>query len=263
MKKRLNDQEVEAIIGKIRKKYNDLIISFMLDPVIKTNFEKRLLQVRKAGVNPERFFNDEIINIKTIEEGEKNKINRQAEKNRRISRGKNDEAKKEKKDFADRMIEKIMKQIENYPEIFIHENANPEIRKLFGTLIDFDSRYWTNYDRITKKYRAIKYDLSYVKLENSINDFSRIYKDDVPSRLIRYKSMLSSPFSRTKDIEKEEKLSIFEAAMLINSLQNALADIDDLDGILTDDKESIFEMKKYLEKIKNDFRLKDLIQFSR
>ena len=123
-----------------------------------------------------------------------------------------------------------------------------------GTLIDFDSRYWTNYDRITKKYRAIKYDLSYVKLENSINDFSRIYKDDVPSRLIRYKSMLSSPFSRTKDIEKEEKLSIFEAAMLINSLQNALADIDDLDGILTDDKESIFEMKKYLEKIKKRFQ---------
>ena len=237
----------------------------MLSPRIKIHFEERLYQVKKAGVNPERFFSDEILNIKKIEQAEKEKLNKAAE----IERRKAEKAKKlednvtKKQDFADRVIERMMKRIEKYPEIFIHESANPEIRKLFGTLIEFDSKYWTNYERISKKYRAIKYNMSYIRLENSINDFSRIYKDDVPSRLIRYKTLLSSPFARIKDIEKEEKMAILEAAVLVNDLKKALTEIDDSEEMSVQDFQDIADMKHYLEEVKNDFRLNDLMEFTK
>ena len=265
MKKKLNEQEIESIINKIRNKYNDLIVTYMLSPRLKNHFEDRLYQVKRAGVNPERFFRDEIYNIKQIEQSEKDKLNKAANAERRkAERDKQSRnSREEKQDFADRIIDKIMKKIEKYPEIFIHENANPEIRKLFGTLIDFDSKYWTNYDRISKKYRAIKYNLSYTRLENSINEFSRIYKDDVPTRLIRYKTMLSSPFARIKDIEKEEKMAILEAAVLVNDLKNALGELDDADHMSVNDFQDIADMKNYLENIKDDFRLNDLMEFTK
>ena len=265
MKKKLTEQEIEAIINKIGNKYNDLIVTYMLSPRIKMHFEERLYQVRKAGVNPERFFGDEIQNIKKIEQAEKNKLNKAAEKAKKAEMAKkaHQEGNKVKQDFADRIIEKMMKRIEKYPEIFIHESANPEIRKLFGTLIEFDSKYWTNYERISKKYRAIKYNMSYLRLENSINDFSRIYKDDVPSRLIRYKTLLSSPFARIKDIEKEEKMAILEAAVLVNDLKKALMEIDDSEDMEIQDFQDIADMKHYLEEVKNDFRLNDLMEFTK
>lgn len=263
MKKKLTPPEIDAITDKIRNNYNHLIVTYMLSPSLKDSFEKRLFQVRQAGVNPERFLRDEILNIKQIEQSEKEKINKTAHNHRIMVEKQNNGKDNVKKDFADRVIEKIMKQIKKYPELFIHDNANPEIKKLFGTLIDFDTRHWTNYDRISKKYRAIRYDLSYVRLENSINDFSRIYKDDVPSRLIRYKTMLSSPFSRISDIEREEKLAILEAAVLINNLIKALSDFDDMEHINTSDRDTISEMKFYLENVKKDFRLNDLMEFTK
>lgn len=263
MKKKLSDQEIEAIIRKIRNKYNDLIVSYLLSPRLKEHFEDRLYQIRRAGFYPERFLQDEILNIKKIEQNEKDRLNKTAEENRIKAEKKKKAENPVKQDFADRVIERIMQQIEKYPEIFIHDNANPEIRKLFGTLIEFDSKYWTNYDRLSRKYRAIKYNISYIRLENSINDFSRIYKDDVPSRLIRYKSMLSSPFSRTKDIEKEEKMAILEAAVLINNLQKALSELDDTEKMASDDLKSIADMKVYLDNVKKDFRLNDLMEFTK
>ncbi len=263
MKKKLNEQEIEQIINKIRNRYNDLIVTYMLSPRIKNHFEERLYQVKRAGVNPERFFHDEILNIKNIETREREKLNKEAAEKRKIEARKKQNINTVKQDFADRMIEKMMQKIEKYPEIFIHDHANPEIRKLFGTLIDFDSKHWKNYDRISKKYRALKYNLSYIQLENQLNDFSRIYKDDVPTRLIRYKTMLSSPFSRTKDIEKEEKMVILESAVLINNLKKALSEIDDTEHMTTEDFHDISDMKDYLENVKNDFRLNDLMEFTK
>ncbi len=263
MKKKLSVQEIESIISKIRIRYNDLIVTYLLSPKIKKDFEDRLYQVRRAGVNPERFLGDEINNIRTIEQSEKDKLNKIALKERKKASENNKTDNRDKKDFADRIIEKMMEKIAKYPEIYIHENANPEIRKLFGTLIDFDSKYWGNYDRISKKYRAIKYNLSYMRLENSINEFSRIYKDDVPTRLLRYKSLLSSPFARTKDIEKEEKMAILEAAVLVNDLRNALSELDSSEDMPEQDSLDISDMIKHLDEINKDFRLKDLMELKR
>ncbi len=75
--------------------------------------------------------------------------------------------------------------------------------------------------------------------------------------------MLSSPFARTKDIEKEEKMAILEAAVLVDNLKKALSELDDSDHMSVHDFQDIADMKNYLENIKNDFRLNDLMEFTK
>ena len=258
MGKKLSDKEVGVIIEKIRRHYDNIIVTYMLDKSLKNGFEERYFQVRKAGVDPMRFINDEIKSLKEIESREKARINREAEK--KVKKAVSAEGEnREKKDFADRVLEDLMKKIENYPEIHIHSGANPEIRKLFGTLIEFDSKQWQYYEKLAKKYRINRYDIAYTRLENMLNNFTRIYSDDIPVRLSQYKNMLSSPYSRNKNIGKEEKLCILECAYLIKNLKDTALDLSENPEIQEREKQALLSITSYLDKIIDDFRLRDLV----
>ena len=201
MGKKITSEEIERAAEKIRKKYNDLIVSYMLNPRIKDGFEERYSEIKKYNVDPTRFFTDEIISLKEIEQKEKEKINIAA-KSIIISPDKSPNKETDKKDFADKILEEMNKKIEKYPGFFIHQNANKEIEKLFGALIDFDKNRWKTYEDIAKKYRVNTYDLAYTKLEKMLNNFMRVFSGNVTVRLLQYKNMLTSPFAQTKNIDK-------------------------------------------------------------
>ena len=258
MAKKISSEEAEKAVEKIRKKYNDLIVTYMLNPRLKDGFEERYYEIKKYGVDPVRFLNDEIKSIKEIEQQEKEKIN-QAAKNLIIKPDKKENGEPEKKDFADKILEEIFKKIEKYPTFSIHQNANKEIEKLFGALIDFDKNKWKIYEEIAKKYRLNKYDLSYVKLEKMLNNFIRVYSGDVTVRLVQYKNLLNSPFSKIINIDKEEKLCILECAYLIKMLIDTVNTLFSFPDILKDEKEKLQSLKTYLDTMVDDFRLKDLM----
>ncbi len=259
MAKRISEAETETAIVRIRKKYNDLIVSYMLDPRIKEGFEKRLLEIRKRGFDIARFLGDEITSILEIEKAEKEKINNAAKKNSSVKEKREKDKETGEKDFADRVIEQMMAKIEKYPGISIHQNANPEICKLFGALSEFDISMWPVYDKLAKKYRVNRYDPVYTRLEAMLNNFTRIYTEDVPVRLVRYRSMLDSSFSRNSEIGKEEKLCILECAFIVKALKDVISDLMKNPEILQNEKEKLQGLNNYLDQLTNDFRLKDLM----
>ncbi|MDX9802146.1 MAG: hypothetical protein RBT69_12510 [Spirochaetia bacterium] len=259
MTKRISEAETEKAVEKIRKKYNDLIVMYMLDPRIKSAFEQRLFEIRAGSFDPARFLRDEIESLLEIEKKERDKINNAAKKSN-LEKQKKDKIKESgKKDFADRVLEDIMAKIEKYPDIFIHQNANPEIRKLIGTLIDYDLTRWSYFEKLAKKYRINRYDPAFTRLENMLNNFTRIYTDDIPARLAGYRTMLNSSFARNKDIGKEEKLIIFECAYLVKSLKDTLLTLTENPELLPNEKEKLLDSIDYLDRLTDDFRLKDLM----
>jgi len=258
MGKKITSTEIEKAAEKIRKKYNDIIVSYMLSPRIKEGFENRYNEIKKYGFDPLRFLNDEINALKEIEQKEKEKINNAA-KSTNIEPDKNEDKETVKKDFADKILEELFKKIEKYPTFFIHNNANKEIEKLFGTLIEFDKNMWKTYEDIAKKYRINKYDISFVKLEKMLNNFTRVYSGDVTVRLLQYKNMLNSPFTQTNNIDKEEKFCILECSFLIKMLTDTIKGLINYPGILQNEKEKLQKLVEYLDTMVDDFRLKDLM----
>ena len=258
MGKRINSDEIERAAEKIRTKYTDLIVSYMLNPRIKNGFEERYSEIKKYGFDPVRFLTDEIKALKEIEQIEKEKINKAA-KSINIELEKKENIEEVKKDFADKIIEQLNKKIEKYPAFFIHQNANKEIEKLFGALIDFDMNMWKTYEEIAKKYRINKYDLAYTRLEKMLNNFTRIYSEEVTVRLLQYKNMLNSPFSKTSNIDKEEKLCLLECAVLIKMLIETINGLIAYPDILQIEKEKLQNLIDYLDTMAEDFRLKDLM----
>ena len=259
MGKKLSSNEIEKVAEKIRKKYNDIIVSYMLNPRIKNGFEERYSEIKNRGFDPLRFFNDEIKALTEIEQKEKEKISKAA-KSINIESDKNKDNEADKRTFADKVIEEMHKKLEKYPTLFIHEDANKEIEKLFGALIDFDKNKWKVYESIAKKYRSNTYDLPY-DLEKMLNNFVRIYSGDVTVRLVQYKNMLISPFSRTNNIAREEKNCILECAYLIKLLIDAANRLIDFSIILQDEKAKLLNIVNYLDTMVEDFRLKDLLAF--
>lgn len=260
MAKKISAAETEKAIARIREKYNNLIVTYMLDPRIREGFEQRLFEIRKNNFDPLRFLHDEIKSIHDIERKEKEKINsiaRDAAKEKSKENINNEAA--PRRDFADKVLEQLMARIEKYPDIFIHHNANPEIGKLFGALIDFDAKMWPAYEKLAKKYRVNRYDPSFTRLENMLNNFTRIYTEDVPSRLLGYRSMLASSFTRNKDVAREEKRCILECAFLVKALKDTIAELMANPEILQGEKEKLLKLVEYLDRIADDFRLRDLM----
>lgn len=255
MAKKITDTELEKGIVKVRQKYNDITVTYMLSPRLITGFDERLLSVRLNNYNVMRFLAEEIKAIKEIENREKEKINLIA-----FEIDASAESGQGKKDFADKIIEQMMSKIEHYPNIFIHKNANQEIEKLFGALIEFDIKQWSVYEKYAKKYTVNKYNTEYSQLESMLNNFTRIYKGDIPSRLFRYRSMLDSSFVFSKDIGREEKACIVDCASLICALRKVLGSLISNPKLLSDEKEKLSGIDKYLDLLSENFRLRDIIK---
>lgn len=262
MAKKITETELENAIAKMRQKYNDIIVTYMLSPQLKNGFEERLFTVRLTNYNILRFLTEELKDIRLIENREKEKINLNALKNIAKIGEKETSAEngQDKKDFADKIIEQMMSRIEHYPDIFIHKNASKEIEKLFGTLIEFDVKHWSVYGKYAKKYRVNKYDADYSQLESMLNNFTRIYKGDLPSRLSRYRSMLDSSFIFSKDVAREEKSCIVDCAVLISALRKMLGSLISNQELLPEEKEKLSEIDKYLDLMAENFRLRDIIR---
>ncbi len=145
--KGLSKEEIAKTLKKIRKEYNNYIITYMKPSRAKDEFESRYFFAAKYRENMPAFFKNEILILTDIITLEKDKI-LQKEKDLEIATNRRERSKNG--DFADKLLKEFEDRIKLYPEIKITDKASIEVSKLFGALRVFEDRYWNSLSRYIK-----------------------------------------------------------------------------------------------------------------
>jgi len=241
---KLSSKEVEAALLRIRKTYDDYIITYMTPIDEKSAFEDRYIEALHARVDLTRFIRDEIGYLQTlIQKGEDAKV-RQSVPVRPSPPGK-------KKSFADKIMEELERKIESYPEIDLHEDASVEIKKLYGALRELDLKHWQTISEFIRKVHSST--VSY-NLENRLIRMTTISGESVPPELERYLFLLNQGGRYTSDLFRESQECIKRASFFLHELRHILLECQDR-GLMDEKVEIGYN---YVENIIRDFRLKDL-----
>ncbi|QEN09491.1 hypothetical protein EXM22_16435 [Oceanispirochaeta crateris] len=242
-KDRLTSKEVDAALVRLRKTYDDYIISYMTSIDEKSAFEDRYIEALHARVDLTRFIRDEIGYLQgLIREGEAQKARSQ----RPVVA-----VERPVKGFADRILEELEKKIESYPEIVLHDDASIEVKKLYGALKVLDHEYWTTISSFIRKVHSST--VSY-NLENRLYRMTTVGGDAVPPDLDRYLFLLNQKGKYTKELFRESQECIKRASFFLHELHQILLECQDR-GLMDESVEIAYN---YVENIINDFRLKDL-----
>lgn len=245
---KLSAEEIDRVIEKIRKRYNDYIIQYLKPLSVVGGFEDRLISALKANVNMYTFLGAEITVIEEL-------ISREDKKQNQIEIKK--KSKKKAINFADKIMMENRKLIDGYPEVEPHKDASVEIKKLFGGLGYFEKDYWPVLDIALRKIEPSFFSGSRHNLEIRISEICREGFDKIPPRLVRYKTLLLRFPRDYKAIAAEEKKCILDSAFLLHDILIEFDRVKDIDFSAEGDQK-LKKAKVYIEKMISDFRLKDL-----
>ncbi len=250
---KLTQADIDTLVFTIKKEYDDYIIRFQKPLTVKSGFEERYLQARLSNINIRRFLHDELAMITELKRRVLSKKNRAALEKLRPQIGKMaTEASAKKKDFADKILEQLHERMKPYPEVFIHEDASFDLKKLYGALRYFGLRFWPNLQYDLQKAGMPGYGRFYMQFYSKARDLWSERETDLPPLLRRYHSMLSMDPQNGDEIEKEQMHCMREAAFFFHSIRN------ELDRIKKNDDSSDNEAREYITKVINDFRLMHL-----
>ena len=241
---KLSPKEVEKALERLRKSYDDYIITYMAPIDEKSAFEDRYITALHARVDLTRFIRDEIAHLEGLKQtGEIQKVRqaRRAPENAEKPRG-----------FADKVMEELEKKIAHYPEIDFHDDASPEVKKLYGALGELDVLHWAVLAKFIRKVHSST--VSY-NLENRLLRMVTLGEDNVPPELERYLFLLKQNGRYTSELFRESQECIKRVAFFLHDLRIILQECQERG--LTDDKE-VDDAIHYVENIISDFRLKDL-----
>ena len=238
---RLTPKEVETALTRIRKTYDDYIISYMTPIDEKSAFEDRYIDALHARVDLTRFIKDEIEYLQQlIKEGEDKKIRNIKPATAQPAKG-----------FADRIIEELEKKIESYPEIYLHDDASVEVKKLYGALKVLDYEHWSTVSTFIRKVHSST--VSY-NLENRLYRMTTVGGESVPPDLDRYLFLLNQNGQYSTELFRESQECIKRASFFLHELHHILLECQDR-GLMDESVEIAYN---YVENIISDFRLKDL-----
>lgn len=244
---KLNDKELQAALTRIRKTYDDYIISYMTPIDEKTGFEDRYITALHARVDLTRFIKDEIEHLQNLIRDKKDEEGRMKALASRPAPG-------IKKGFADKIMEELEKKIESYPEIEIHDDASVEVKKLYGALNELDKTHWRIISGFIRKVHSST--VSY-NLENRLLRMTTEGGEHVPPELERYLFLLKQKGKYSTELFREAQECIKRASFFLHELKHILLECQDR-GLMDESVEIAFN---YVENIISDFRLKDLKRF--
>lgn len=244
---KLSDKEIQDALARIRKTYDDYIISYMTPIDEKTGFEDRYITALHARVDLTRFIKDEIEHLQVLIKGRKDEESR---KNVSAARP----ASANKKGFADQIMEELERKIESYPEIEINDDASVEVKKLYGALYELDKNHWRTLSKFIRKVHSST--VSY-NLENRLLRMTTMGGDHVPPELDRYLFLLQQKGKYSSELFREAQECIKRASFFLHELRHILLECQDR-GLMDESVEIAFN---YVENIISDFRLKDLKRF--
>ncbi|HUV06514.1 MAG TPA: hypothetical protein VMX75_02220, partial [Spirochaetia bacterium] len=200
--KKLSPEETELALTKIIKKYDEYIYRFFKLPKVKTAFEERYFSVIKNGLDMARFLSMEISVIEELIKKEEDKLITEIAPQQKTEK---------KEGYADRVLKELKAKIEKYPEIRIHKDANPEIRRLLGALGDLDKKYMPPLQDALKNTNYAFNTQIMMNLDAQLRSLSGGL-EGIPARLTRYLTQLNVFPRDYKSLDREEKAYILEAS---------------------------------------------------
>lgn len=257
MAKNLAPDEIEIALRKIRKSYDDYIIQYTKSPKIRQQFEDRYYQALRANIRLDRFILEEKRAIDDMVAREEERIR---EEQREKARKAKDRVNSSRAGFADRVLEELRQKIAHYPEIDVHQDSNPEIRKLFGAIKRFDAQDWPEMNSLFRKVYPVFASGPRIALENKLFNFLPTSSGDVPPRLARYETLLNQFPRNYRAIDSEEKNCILEVAFFLHDVNDELKAMLDSPALDQKEKSLVEKIKISVQSMINDFRLRDLKQ---
>ncbi len=244
----LSEEEVERAVEKIRRMYDDYIVTFLKSFSLKEAFEDRYLLARKQRIDLTRFVSDELAMIKDLIKDEGALSTERDER-----RGRRKERRRSVSEYADRIIEQNREQIEKYPDLPFDEKASYEIRKLLGALDLFEREYWPDLDRVLRKFYPSYYASPRLTLEPRIYNLTS-GAGRLPPGVSRYKALLMR-LPRTKtELEWEERRLMLEGAFLLHHVVETIERLrKETDG--SRDLATLEKTQEFVHSTLTDFRL--------
>jgi hypothetical protein len=246
--RKLTPAEIKDVVAKIRKKYDEYHYKFFKPRSYKREFEKRYLAALKDKVDISNFLLAEISAIEEL-------IKRAEEKylNKEIK-----ESKVKEKTIADKVIEDNKKKIEKYLDLNFHQDANEEIRRLFGALNTLEQEYWPNLYPVLKNTSFSLNTKTMMSLETQLHELGGGGKVGIAPKLERYVTRLNHFPRDYSMVDKEEKNFILESAFLLHDIVNVLETVKEKNDNMSDEnREIVDDVLYFIYGIIEDFRLKE------
>ena len=268
------ENKIDTLLKEIRADYERLVVMHGRPKSIARQFDIRYRDAVEYRLNLLGFLETEREAVKSLLEQSENK--EKADKDQTASAktapGKTEgspvstfvDNSEERISFADRLIQEFADRIEKYPEIIIHPDAAFEMKKLFGALSCIEKDYWSTVDRIIRNMTGSKRFRDSIDLEPEINRMCIPGTEGLPPALGTYCRLLERVPRSYREIEREEKRCLINAAGLLGRLQMEIIRALDTGINVLDEEEKMMltEAKVYIDSMLDDFRLKDLARLS-
>ena len=250
MYRKLSAEEISAVIGKIRRKYDEYCTKFFKAKRIKQQFEDRYLNALKQGVDVSNFLLAEISAIEELIRIEEEKIQAAPVVEKPAQK---------KTDFADKIIAENMQKIEKYTAISIHKDANPEVKRLLGALNCLYEQHFPALHSILRKIHSNAGNRDVTAIENKLRQLGYLGNERVSASLARYYTLINQFPRDYRAVEREEKDYILESAFMLHDLRDLLIMINEQNHLLESrHKEEFKTLYDYVDGLISDFRLKEL-----
>jgi hypothetical protein len=246
--KRLTRTEIELALDKILKRYDEYIYRFFKSAKLKTAFEERYFSAVRNGMDLGQFLSIEVGVIEELLKKADDKLNQEP-----ISTGST-----KREGFADKVIKELQAKIEKYSDIRVHNNANPEVRRLVGAINDLDQKYMPELQDALKNTNYAFNSQIMMSLDSQLRSFTSSGNDLVPARLTRYITLMNVFPRDYHAVDREEKSFILEASFFLHDLLDILTQVkSDYKLLTTIEADKLKRVTSYVEGVIEDFRLKD------
>lgn len=252
----LTDEEIEQAIDKIRRLYDDYIITFTKPFKLKNLFEDRYFDARKRRANLTRFVYAELEMVQRLKAKEQENLAAAEEKRfRRLPKKQRGDA----RGLAERVLAEHRQRIEKYPDFEVDPRASFEMTKLFGALDKLEKELWPPFERVLRKIYPTYLSNPRVDLEPKLYALTS-GAGASPPILSRYKALLLRLPRSVNDVEWEEKRVVLEAAFFLHHLASVIQELDRSipEELEIEDLNAIENIRQYVSGTIADFRLADL-----
>jgi hypothetical protein len=243
----LSTEEVAKTLKKIRKQYNEYIVSYMMPTRLKEEFEKRYYFAAKYKENLATFFKNEIEILNELIKIEEEK-NIQKQRDLELVEKKRQRTKEG--GFADKILRDLEEKIKHYPEIDINPESSIEVRKLFGALKIFEDEHWNSISRYIKMTSSMGRMIDH--LENDLWQLLGSERRNSPV-LDRYLFLLERPGENLRNISHAEQECIKQVSFFFNEL----LDLYRHSSTISSPPNNAVEGYNYASQIVYNFRLAD------
>jgi len=257
-RKRLSDAEIRSAVDKIRQRYKDYMVQFMKDRSALDSFEQRYIEAMRARLDLALFLHAEKTVVEVLIQREQDRLN--AEQQKAIQEKKQ---KQESKSFADRVLAEHKRKISKYPPLPVHPDASEELERLYGCLQTLEREYWPELEKYMRSAYTSSMLSPRMRLEERILALCRPAGGDLPPRLSRYKSLFEWIPRNGREIEKEGKKCLVEAAFFLHDLEDVLSEMKKSGNLSKDEARDLDNLLEYVNNLLSDFRLKDFRKIPR